>query len=108
MNGDAGDYMYAKHGIFAFSPGGYSTVTMNLFCAPYLISSHHNNLLSLLTEVGPFFDYNPFSKGMWPPENEIADIVAESMPMAGDLVWTAGSYLEAKLESAGMCKSYNP
>ena len=60
VNGDAADYMYDMHGTYAFSP-----------------------------EVGPFFDFEPFSRGMWPARKDIAPIVNESLAMSGQSVWAA-------------------
>ena len=58
VNGDAADYMYDTHGTYAFSP-----------------------------EVGPFFDFEPFSRGMWPAQKDIAPIVNESLAMSGQSIW---------------------
>jgi hypothetical protein len=60
VNGDAADYMYDTHGTFAFSP-----------------------------EVGPFFDFEPFERGMWPVPAHIAPIVNESLAMAGQSLWAS-------------------
>ncbi len=58
VNGDAADYMYDMHGTYAFSP-----------------------------EVGPFFDFEPFARGMWPLQKDIIPIVNESLAMSGQSVW---------------------
>lgn len=66
VNGDAGDYMFGKRGIFAFSP-----------------------------EVGPYFKKEPFSSGMWPSEKMQPELEAESLPVAAQALWATGPQLES-------------
>lgn len=65
VNGEAGDYMFGKKGIFAFAP-----------------------------EVGPYFHKEPFSSGMWPEAKSIRSLETESLPIAAQALWATGPQLE--------------
>ena len=68
VNGATSDWLWAKHGV-----------------------------LSLTPELGPFFDYEPFAAGMWPPANILPGVLDEAAPLAGASAWLAGARLAVRV-----------
>jgi hypothetical protein len=61
VNGEASDWMFARHGVFAMSP-----------------------------EVGPYMEFNPFEEGMWPKAADVPALTAETAALLEGAARIAG------------------
>ena len=79
VNGEASDWMFDKHGIYAYSP-----------------------------EVGPEFEREPFSAGFWPRTSELEGLAEEVFDLQLVAAWAAGPHVQGSVTSASVAASSVP